>query len=272
MCEFLCWLPKCLHWPFCPGVFIAILAAVAGAVTFWEHPPRWVKALSISVFLLLMSAEVWMMSIDRDHNDADQASARAREEENFREIASGIQSSVTESERNFSETMSRSDRILSGVGESISTQTGGDSYIYFEINTVMALDNVLPGVGLNNGDVIADAFPHFAGRYPLNHVFVTASSPLNHLQEVDYETMFPNEIGKPIQAIRLRLRPDAAKQFCNIFISASNGSYEQIIFFKKDGDKWLWANRLFKYGRKKPLRTWGVQGFPLGELDDWDKN
>ena len=88
MCEYL-WLPKCLHWPFCPGVFIAILAVVAGAVTFWEHPPRWFKAISICTFILLMSAEVWMMSKDRDRNDADQGLSRTREENNFREIASG---------------------------------------------------------------------------------------------------------------------------------------------------------------------------------------
>lgn len=109
------WLPKCLHWPFCPGVFIAILAVVAAAVTFWEHPPRWVKAISIAVFLLLMSAEVWMMSKDRDRNDSDQATARAAEEANFREIAHGIENNIAESDRNFAATMGKTKEVLENV-------------------------------------------------------------------------------------------------------------------------------------------------------------
>ena len=107
MSLFLCWLPKCLHWPFCPGVFIAILAVVAGAVTFWEHPPRWVKAVSIFVFLMLMGGEVWMMSSDRKRNDSDQEAARATSENNFREIAHGIQVSIADSDRKFAATMGK---------------------------------------------------------------------------------------------------------------------------------------------------------------------
>jgi hypothetical protein len=105
MCVFLLWVPRCLHWPFCPGVFIAILAFVAAAVTFWDHPPRWVKALSIAVFLFLMVGEVWMMSADRERNDADQEAARSREELNFKTIAAGIQGSIEQSRSDFDVTM-----------------------------------------------------------------------------------------------------------------------------------------------------------------------
>jgi hypothetical protein len=121
MCSFLCLLPKCLHWPFCPGVFIAILAVVAGAVTFWEHPPRWFKAISVCVFLLLMSAEVWMMSLDRERNDADQAAARTASENNFREIADGIRSAIADSDRKFAATMGKENQVLENI-------TGGNSF------------------------------------------------------------------------------------------------------------------------------------------------
>lgn len=121
MLHFASWLPKCLHWPLCPGVFIAILAVVAGAVTFWEHPPRWFKAISICVFLLLMSAEVWMMSVDRERNDSEQAAARTASENNFREIANGIRESVSESDRNFAATIGKTKEVLENI-------TGGKSF------------------------------------------------------------------------------------------------------------------------------------------------
>lgn len=130
MFPYLAWLPKCLHWPFCPGVFIAVLAVVAGAVTFWEHPPRWVKSISIFVFLMLMCGEVWMMSKDRERNDSDQAEARAASEDNFREIGNGIKASLTDSDRKFTATMKESDAIMGRVGDSIKSQTGGESFAY----------------------------------------------------------------------------------------------------------------------------------------------
>jgi hypothetical protein len=66
----------CLHWPFCPGVFIAILGFMAAAVTFREKPGPREKAVWIFVFLLLMCGEVWMMGLDRDKHDADEKQAR----------------------------------------------------------------------------------------------------------------------------------------------------------------------------------------------------
>jgi hypothetical protein len=112
---FAIWLPKCLHWPFCPGVFIAILAVVAAAMTFWEHPPRWVKAIFIFTFLMLMCGEVWMISKDRERNDSDQQAARTAEENNFREIAEGIKASISESDRNFAATMGKENQVLENI-------------------------------------------------------------------------------------------------------------------------------------------------------------
>src|SRR5258708_3846789 len=128
------WLLKCLHWPFCPGVFIAILAVVAGTVTFWEHPPRWFKAISVCVFLLLMSAEVWMMSVDRERSDSDQAAARTASENNFRAIANGIQASIADSDRKFAATMGKENQVLENI-------TGGNS---FAIVTPQAWSGLVP--------------------------------------------------------------------------------------------------------------------------------
>jgi len=72
-----------LHWPFCPGVFIAVLAVLAAAVTFWEKPPRLVKVIFTFIFLILMSCEVWMMSKDRNAHDIAEQTARDTERQHF---------------------------------------------------------------------------------------------------------------------------------------------------------------------------------------------
>jgi len=167
------------------------------------------------------------------------------------------------------EKLLQSSSAIAGLSkDNLNTITGGASYIYFDIASVVPVGNVLPGNGLNSGDILVSAFPHFVGRYPLNHVFVSVIGPLERLPEIDYGTVFPNEIGKTRPFVQLKLRPDKSKQFVNIFISASNGSYAQTIYFKRIGDKWLWANRFFKYPKKRPVRTWAVPGFPVAEIND----
>ncbi len=76
-------LPECLHWPFCPGVFIAILAVMAALVTFWERPPRLVRVFFTFIFLALMWCEVWMMSKDRAAHDLAERNLRKTEQEHF---------------------------------------------------------------------------------------------------------------------------------------------------------------------------------------------
>jgi hypothetical protein len=62
------WLPTCFHWPFCPGVFIGILAFFAAVVTF-RSPSRIEKAMWIIVFFGLMIGEIAMMSKDREAHE-----------------------------------------------------------------------------------------------------------------------------------------------------------------------------------------------------------
>ncbi len=99
------WLPKCLHWPFCPGLFIAVLAFVAAAVTFRKEPSQREKAVWIFVFLTLMCAEVWMMSMDRETNEAQQKVARDGQLRGFKEIGDGINTTIANSDRQFQATM-----------------------------------------------------------------------------------------------------------------------------------------------------------------------
>jgi len=104
MC-FLVWLPKCLNWPFCPGVFIAILAFVAAGVTFRTEPGKKEKAVWLLVFFGLMFAEVWMMSKDRDLNDAARDKSEKELAAQFDKIGCLITTTIQNSDRHFAATM-----------------------------------------------------------------------------------------------------------------------------------------------------------------------
>lgn len=92
------WFPSlltCLHWPFCPGVFIAILGLVAAIVTFWKDPPRLVKVISILLFTVLLLGEIWMMGKDRDAHDKAEKKARQIEQNHFDVVATSLNQQYT---------------------------------------------------------------------------------------------------------------------------------------------------------------------------------
>jgi hypothetical protein len=79
--SLLTWLPTCLHWPFCPGVFITVLAFATATATFRKEPSRTEKRIWLLLFFGLMVAEVGMISKDRDAHDAVEADARKKQNE-----------------------------------------------------------------------------------------------------------------------------------------------------------------------------------------------
>ncbi len=67
--------PQLLSWPFPPGVFIAFLAFATAASTFWQRPPKVVKAILVIAFFGLMCGELWMIRKDRDAHDLAEKNA-----------------------------------------------------------------------------------------------------------------------------------------------------------------------------------------------------
>lgn len=128
---------RCVHWPPCPGVFIAILAVLAAVAAFSEKPSHKAKGLWVFVFCALMCGEVFTMGIDREKSERDQQDARDRQLAGFqkvsdqqlagfrqvndeqligfrqvsdqqlvgfRQVGQGIKDAINESDRNFSAT------------------------------------------------------------------------------------------------------------------------------------------------------------------------
>lgn len=106
----------CLHWPFCPGVFISILAFMAAAVTFRKEPSMREKAVWIFVFLVLAASEIWMMGLDRWKHDKEENETQERQLKEYRDITDGLTKSIKQAQQHFDATM-----------EQI---TGGSSYTY----------------------------------------------------------------------------------------------------------------------------------------------
>jgi hypothetical protein len=78
----------------------------------------------------LLDLELISIATERKASEIERSSARAQEAESFRGIGQGIEESIAEGQRQFTKTMQRSDTIVAGIGNSIKTQTGGDSFAY----------------------------------------------------------------------------------------------------------------------------------------------
>lgn len=165
-----------------------------------------------------------------------------------------------ENQAQFEATVTRLQNIMSEA-------TGGDSYINFGVSDPMGPTEIeVPGIA--KGYVAATASPHLFGEFPLHDVVVsTFCSPgvgwIGPLTGVDYGTVLPNEIGRPRQGIYLQFPPTAQNgATCHLFISTSNGSYDQQVHFLMQNDKWTWASTLAKYGHSEFKQEFFGTGFP----------
>jgi hypothetical protein len=229
------WLPKCLHWPFCPGVFIAILAFVAAGVTFRKEPGTREKGIWIFVFLALMSAEVWMMGIDRQENEDTQAKANATQLKGFTDIGDGIKQSIAESDRNFVATIGKTNQILENI-------TGGNSFGF-----------VVPQPGAEQVPLVV--WNH--GDQPLIGVTITIA----HTQDPNwgdafFKPIFIGTIGPHDNApvplfLAPTVEPKSGQDNYWIMISAQNGTVSQSLRFRKHRKTpGLWA---YSYSVTKPI-------------------
>jgi len=155
----------------------------------------------------------------------------------------------------------------------LSETTGGNSYVYFDVNFAGSPIELEDVPGVHKGEMVANGFPKFVGTYPLHNVFVAAVGPRGWLPTIDYGTITPKEFLRPRQGLTLAFLPDKPRQRFNVSINTSNGSYSQDILFLKVDDKWVWASHFYKLGVNKPIRVWSASGFPKKELNsDWYSN
>jgi hypothetical protein len=114
-----------------PGLAIGVLGAGAVVLSVRANDmTTWEKTGWICVAFLLLVAEVRALYRDREEQNATFISARLAEDRNFGQIANGIDATIAGAQKQFEETMKRSNALLGISRESLDNITGGDSYTF----------------------------------------------------------------------------------------------------------------------------------------------
>jgi hypothetical protein len=114
------------------GVFLAVGATLMPL--FWEKIGAIARMSWIAMLFLFLAIEYRAIDKDRADFARDEAGRGQEENQKFADIGTAITNNVQKlldhSDSEFAKTMARSDAIISGVGDSIRTQTGGDSFAF----------------------------------------------------------------------------------------------------------------------------------------------
>jgi len=225
------------------------------------------------MFALLL-LELKSVYQERNEHDRDQASARAQETENFRKIATSLQTAIEENEREFNRiinqqsdqfdsTMRETRLVLQSSNQSLNVMTGSGSYFYLMPNQPMDMPN---------GTILVNAIPTFVGKYPVHDLFVSVSGGWGWHWDHYYGTYFPGELGRPREGPPLQFKPtDQQPVAFFIGINGSNGHSEEQIRFEKLNGKWISA--LYVTSPRKILCVWAEPGFPpVTDHTAWPNN
>jgi hypothetical protein len=114
------------------GLFLAVGATLMPL--FWEKVGTIARMSWIAMLFLLLAVEYRAIDKDRADFARDEAYRRQEESQKFSGIGTTITNNVQKlldhSDSEFAKTMARSDAIMSGVVDSIKTQTGGNSFAF----------------------------------------------------------------------------------------------------------------------------------------------
>ena len=244
---------KCLHWPFCPGVFIGILAFAAAAVTFRKDPGTREKAVWIFVFLGLMCGEIWMMSLDRAASERERQEAEQQLAQQFSNISNGITHTIENSDKEFAVTMGRTNAVLTSI-------TGGESYgvvvpmlanLAPDMEVPLAIENrgahILTGVSVTLYDTgIWMGFTH-------NSILRSVGNRISVGTLHPQERLVLNTQIRPEQYMAL---DDAKSQFrVFVLIAAQNFTSSEYLDFKKEStNHWVYRYQIYKENTTADIR------------------
>jgi hypothetical protein len=184
ICKSVCILRDLWAWHPPVGVYIGILGFLGVLVALIRDPTRigkWEKATWVFVMFALLLLEIKSVYQDRNEHDTEQRLAREQSERNFQGIASGISETIRTSEQQFADTMQKSDAIMGRVGDSIKSQTGGESFAYitFTVEPAYVTFETKGAVCQQLSSRAVEAGPKFLvsitshGKYPLREVHAT---------------------------------------------------------------------------------------------------
>jgi hypothetical protein len=216
------------------------------------------KTAWLIVTFWLLLTELTAIKCDRAVHDQDVNQARNAETEHFRGIAKGITDAIYQSQNQFDATMARSDEIMKNSDKTINLSrqaigevTGGDSFCYFLL---------LP---MGGSRFLITVVPK--GEFPLHSVNAvlydqqkfddaTKGKPLTFdtmlYPSQPYNTDFPiGELSKASTHLGRSLKEYDADDTTdyhafNVFFSALNGGWNQLIRMRRVDGRWTQATRV----------------------------
>jgi len=136
VCRMYCTLQFLWLWHPPVGVWIGVLGLLGVIVPLIRDLSkigRREKAVWTLVMFVLLLLEIKSVYQDRNEHDREQSEARERETKSFETIASGVNNAITQSEKQFRETVAQQSRdfdaVMARAEINTSEITGGNSYI-----------------------------------------------------------------------------------------------------------------------------------------------
>jgi hypothetical protein len=235
--AFLMWRPPV------PGFSAACMGLAAAALSLRTKATGAEKATWMLIIAALLAVEVLAIRRDRAEAYAAQMSALREERAHFSEIGKGIESVVVQAQDQFKATMGRSDKLINlqsrelvSLSNNLKTLTGGQSF---------ACLGYVPGQQFL-------MFLHI-GRFPLYGVSARvvdldrAARPGHQDSDLLGITIV---VGDMIQKHANTLRVPANFAYlqdrfnANIFFTARNGDWVQLLRERKVGNDWVRAVRV----------------------------
>jgi hypothetical protein len=239
MAEVLRWYPPV-------GVFIGILGLLGIVVPLVRDLAtmgKWEKAGWTLVMFVLMGLELRSIYMDRRDHEEQQAAARAEQLQHFKEVGDGITKAITTSQAEFAATMKRSDDILSGIGESLNIQSGGDSYAYVQMSPLGTGDFGFELYIIQDGNHhLLNVFGSVIDLDKLDSAFKTGQVANRSIYEIGLDRMPILYRGRAVFVGTYSTPGDTSdyKRF-NISLSANNGLFSELYRLKRVNGKWITA-------------------------------
>jgi len=238
---------------------LTVFGVVSSRYSDWANRNRWLVVAGFTI-VGLIGLYATIQQVDKSARDSTEARTTLQNLQNSTEEIRRLQNLNTDLQRKL---LASSDTIKNLAQQNINTVIGGDSFCYASIAS----------------NVPYVTFVH-QGKYPLSNVVarVVDLTQLKAIQAKSARDRLPDEEQRALMGTTIvvgELIPGSAvsrnvaftfsssgQEDFNVFFSARNGFWEQLIRWRKVEEKWVLATKVTGHGRRKPLYEQIDKNFP----------
>lgn len=214
------------------------------------------KFLWTVVIFALLIVELRAIDKDRTQYANEQAQIRKEERNSFSAIADGIRTAIQNSQNQFQATTDRSNKILDQTAntarlstESIKTMTGGDSFCYLDLVSVTATGGI-PTIIQKGRYPLYDVTARIVDIAAIDKAGREHPGNIQMQVEIGYRLILhPGSIARgsawfsPREYVRFT---DAKRPDFNVFFSARNGLWHEVLRIRQVNGQWLEVLSVFR--------------------------